>query len=514
MNSSGGQALSGLRSENTVKGKGTPFPDMSEVSPQELLDAKEARVARRGRFQEKHPGTCVSLSLNMPGPIKDSPRIRTLFRHALERVGATLDVSALLSAHEKTGPHAVFAVEGEPAAVKELACRLESETEYARLLDIDVYDREGKAVSSPGRGAGRTCFVCGDLAIACQRERRHDPAEIMARVEKFFTAFHADMSRSISAKAAYYGSLGIESMLCEAAASPSPGLVDPFHSGSHRDMDFFTFQRSSAAIAFGLTRCVEAGIRHQGADEALLPVLRAIGLEAEKDMFRATGGVNTQKGLLFSLGLALGATGLLVGSGASVTPEAVCARLREMTKGIVARELEAARAAPETAGERMYRAYGISGIRGEMEAGLPSVINTGLPTLRRALDGGEESNRAMIRALVSLMAVVDDTTILARASGFDALGMVQAKAGELQNSGLLDSPDWREAVLALDAELVRRNLSPGGSADLLALTWFMHKVEKQAGGPLLPRSGKMTTSGKKTIKRGDHESAGCDVDAG
>mgnify|MGYP003623489652 CR=1 FL=1 len=386
---------------------------MAGITLDELLAAKEDRARRREAMRAEFPGTCVvSLSLNIPGAEKDSPRIRDLFRHAVNRIDSAMSVLACRVLHGKSGPHALLAVEGGSAAVKDAACRLEAEQDYCRLLDIDVYDETGAAAASPSRGPGRRCFVCDDIAVACMRERRHTPEVIMRGVERLFTSFHADASRAVSSAAARYASLGLEAMLHEVASSPSPGLVDPFHTGSHKDMDFFTFQRSSAALAYGLARCAEAGLRHREDAPALLPVLRIIGIEAERDMFRETGGVNTQKGLLFSLGLALGATGLLVRGNAPVTPEAVCAVLRNMTAGLVARELGGE--IPRTAGERMYREFGISGIRGEIEAGLPSVLEAGLPTLVNALARGEGCERALMRTLVALMARVDDTTILAR----------------------------------------------------------------------------------------------------
>lgn len=458
---------------------------MAEISLGELLAAKEGRASRRARMQAEYPGICVSLSINMPGPVKDSPRIRALFRHAVGRIETELPVTASHAEHGKAGPHALFAVapmeseisgEGGPALVKQTACRLETENDYSRLLDMDVYDASGAAVSLPSRGPGRTCFVCADIAIACMRERRHSMADILAGVERLFTSFQADMARAISAPAAHYASLGLEAMLHEAAASPSPGLVDPLHTGSHKDMDFFTFQRSSAALAYGLARCAEAGMRHEGAAAGLLPILRVIGMESEKAMFRATGGVNTQKGLLFSMGLALGATGLLVRDGLPVTPENLGATLREMTAGIVARELGGEN--PRTAGERIFRYFGVSGIRGEMEAGLPSVLGAGLPALEAALARGDDCNRALIRALVALMAEVEDTTILARSPRLETLRMVREKASELLQSGLLDGDAWQEAVWELDAAFVAMNLSPGGSADLLALSWFMHRARE------------------------------------
>lgn len=449
---------------------------MSGITLDELLAAKEARVARRRRLQQEHLGTCVSLSLNIPGPEKDSRRIRALYRHAAALVETRFAVLASRSVFEKAGPHAVFIVEEEARAAKETACLIESETKYGRLLDLDVYDASGNAVPSAQRGAGRACFLCDEPATSCMRERRHSPEEVIAGVDGMFTAFYAAASRNVSSTAERCAALGLEAMLHEAASFPSPGLVDPLHTGSHDDMDFFTFQRSSAALAFGLARCCEAGVRHEGKPADLLPVLRVIGLEAEREMFRATGGVNTQKGLLFSMGLALGAAGLLIRASAPVAPEALCDMLREMTAGVVARELGAASGEPRTAGERMYREFGISGIRGEVENGLPSVREVGLPVLEKALAKGEGCNRALMRALIALMAVVDDTTILARSPKLETLRMTQAKAKELCASGLLDGEAWQDALWRFDAELTALRLSPGGAADLLALTWFMHRV--------------------------------------
>jgi holo-ACP synthase/triphosphoribosyl-dephospho-CoA synthase len=452
----------------------TNYRKEMRISANELLQAREERAARRIRFQTDFPGTCLGLSLNIPGAEKDSPRIRALFRQALLRIHEMMSISAAVVAQSKAGPHAVLAVAGTPEEVEGAACRIEREKDYGRLLDLDVYDSSGVPVSSSARPQGRACFLCGDGAAVCMREKRHTLAEIMSGVERLFVSFRADMSRNVSRPAAYYASLGLEALLYETAAVPSPGLVDPLHTGSHNDMDFFTFQRSSAALAFSLARCAEAGMQHDGSASDLLAVLRVIGLEAETDMFRATSGVNTHKGLLFSMGLALGAAGLLLRDDKPVHPQTLCATLQEMTAGIVGRELGGA--SGRTDGERMYRDFGISGVRGEMEAGLPSVRNAGLPVLEKALSRGEECNRALIRALIALMAKVDDTTILARSSSLETLRDVQAKADELHRSGRLDQKNWRDAIRKLDRELVLRNLSPGGSADMLALTWFLHRA--------------------------------------
>ena len=447
---------------------------MTTISLRDMLAAKERRSAVRADMQAAHPGVCVSLSLNIPGAEKLTARTRALFRHACDCVTEVFEIRTMHAAVEATGPWALCAVAEEPGAAKAKAAAIEEATEYGRLLDIDVYDAFGEPVSRGERENGRACFLCERPAAVCMREGSHSTAELARAVDAMFVTFYAEMSRCVSPAAAFCASLGIEALLFEAAAHPSPGLVDPFHSGSHKDMDFFTFQASTAALAHALARCAEAGIRHDSHPATLLPVLRRIGLEAERDMLRATQGVNTQKGALFSMGLVLGASGLLIKEGAALKADAVAATLQRMTAGITARELGKEKAG--TAGEEAYRRYGISGIRGEVERGLPCVLRFGLPALEKALAGGKDRNRALIVTLISLMAEVDDTTIIHRAGSAEALAAVRRKAALLLGSGALDTDGWQEAVRQLDAELVRDNISPGGSADLLAITWYLHRA--------------------------------------
>jgi len=439
-----------------------------------MLAAKERRSILRFRMHEEHRSVCVTLSMNIPGTEKLSTGVRALFRHAVMRIGEVLPVRAMCSVEEITGPYAVFAVEKEPYSAKQLAVAIEDGTRYGRLLDLDVYDISGAPVLIPERKNGRPCFLCSRPFAVCMRERTHIAGEIAGAVHAMLDDFYADMSRNLSPLAEACGALGIEALLFEAAAHPSPGLVDPLHTGAHDDMDFYLFLKSTAALAYGLGRCAEAGMRHETHPAELLPVLRRIGLDTEQIMFQSTEGVNTQKGALFSMGLILGVSGLLLKNGIPLIPERLSETLQKMTSGLVARELE--NVTPVTGGEAAYKAYGITGIRGEMERGIPSVIRFGLPALKASLARGETCNRALIRTLIALMAEVDDTAVLHRARSIETLRNVQNKARLLQASGRLDDNDWQNAVWEMDADLVRSNLSPGGSADLLAITWYLHRA--------------------------------------
>ena len=131
-----------------------------------------------------------------------------------------------------------------------------------------------------------------------------------------------------------------------------------------------------------------------------------------------------------------------------------------------------------TAGERLYLSHGITGIRGEIEQGLPAVKNRGLPVLDEAFQKGLDLNDALIQTLISLMTVTDDTTILYR-HDYEVLQSVQSDASRILDEGGMYTAKGRDSIEKLDQEYIVRNISPGGSADLLAVTYFLHAIEKK-----------------------------------
>ena len=190
--------------------------------------------------------------------------------------------------------------------------------------------------------------------------------------------------------------------------------------------------------------------------------------EAEQAMYGATGGINTHKGAIFSIGLFCAAAGRL--SPENWTPEALCRECAAMTKGIISQDFaEVTTENAKTVGERLYAQYGITGVRGQAEAGYPAVLENGLPILRKGLGQGLSLNDAGCAALLHLLAVTDDTNLIHRSDRQTQL-QVRAQVAQL----LKDAPyPSAEALEALDREFIEKNLSPGGSADLLAVTYFL-----------------------------------------
>jgi len=255
----------------------------------------------------------------------------------------------------------------------------------------------------------------------------------------------------------------------EVSATPKPGLVDRATCGAHTDMDHPMFLRSAAALEPHFAAMADFGSKNTEFP-ALLAGLRQLGMAAEADMYAATGGVNTHKGAVFSLGLLCGCAGRREALGLPRTAEGLCADVAEMTAGICAREYAGLEHKENpTKGERMYLRYRVTGARGEAESGFFAARSWGLPVLKACLEAGWRENDALVAVLCALMARMIDTNVLARRDMETAEWLRRRMTGTV----------WDEGALSrLDAELTRRNISPGGCADMVALTLWLYRYEQ------------------------------------
>lgn len=260
------------------------------------------------------------------------------------------------------------------------------------------------------------------------------------------------------------GDLAVKALVYELATTPKPGLVDKENSGAHADMDYPMFRASAMSLRNCFEQCALAGIEHE--KEPLEWRLRKIGLAGERDMFKVTGGVNTHKGLVFSLGIICAALGTL-GTYKDLDANQLQMRCREIARRI----LEINNAPGNTHGNLVYAKTGIYGAKGEALSGFNTAFKVGLPALRDALGKGYSGNDAMIIALLNLMTTSEDSNVVYR-GGLEGLEYIKNKAKGILNDFSV------EAVREFDTECIKRNLSPGGSADLLAVTAMLHMIIK------------------------------------
>ena len=405
----------------------------SKITLEQMLLARDRRASRQAALLSRYGRPVISFTMNIAGPVKDSPLIRYAFRSGLRQLEA-LPCAQLCREviFEPTGPEALLVYETQDARLLKAFCiRLESEGEAGRLFDLDVLDANGEKLS---RETGRTCLVCGGPVSVCSRSRAHGLEAITARTGAILEAFAAET----------LGEMAENALLAEVHFTPKPGLVDEANNGAHRDMDVPLFERSAHALRPCFEDFVRLGI--QGASPA---ALQQAGVRAEQAMFAATGGVNTHKGAIYSGALLLHAAGRLL----SGEEEGDLCELAAQTAAAIP-------APTGTHGAAVRACCG--GIRTEAVSGYP----TAQAVLRQLRQSGP------LDALLLSMSRLDDSTLWHR-GGAEGAQLVRSRAADI----LAAPASEREArTRRLDAELIERNLSPGGSADLLAMAFFLEKA--------------------------------------
>lgn len=437
-----------------------------EVTLTQMLEARERRASRQIQLIREFGKPIISFSMNIPGPVKDSPLIRRGFRAGCEALAQRLPGDNVLHREEVTavtGCEAIYVLDMEPLAVKAITAAIEDTHGLGRLFDMDVIGADLCKLDRETVGGGdRNCIVCGAPGRGCASRRIHSVAQLQSATKGILTRyFRREDAHRI-------GDWASESLLDEVYTTPKPGLVDRNNSGSHKDMDISTFLASAAALTPYFRRCAEIGQETaEFAPEETFRQLRAAGLEAERAMYAATKGVNTHKGAIFTIGILCGAAGRLWKAVGGWNADALLREVSTMTKSAMEADFQAG---GSTVGHRLHAQHSIRGIRGEVAEGLPAVAKIGLPAYQKFRSQGMEQNEAGVRTLLHLIAVVEDTNMIARG------GIEGARAGAERCAGLLKTDYALTDVEALDEWFIRRNLSPGGCADLLAAVYFIHRL--------------------------------------
>lgn len=263
----------------------------------------------------------------------------------------------------------------------------------------------------------------------------------------------------------------VNALVLEVSITPKPGLVDCHNSGSHSDMDYFTFLHSAHSLYPYFKSCCAVGYNGSIRGSQLFLALRPLGVEAEHTMFDATGGVNTHKGAIYSFGLLCASAGRLLLEGVSLSAQAICQYAAYIAQKALAQHCWNQNA-PHTAGERAYADYGLTGIRGEAASGFSSVQTISMPVFCSRLAVGYSINLAAVTSLLHLIAHVQDTNMIKRGGRAQMLYIQEQLGRRLRRRDLS-----LEEISDLDQAFIARNLSPGGCADLLAITLFLWMVD-------------------------------------
>ena len=275
------------------------------------------------------------------------------------------------------------------------------------------------------------------------------------------------------------GHLASMALQAELDTTPKPGLVDRNDNGAHRDMDHALMQRSIQALHPYFVRLAQLGFNGK---QPCHDEIVNIGIEAEREMFKATGGVNTHKGALFSIGLA--AVALAGEAFSRITQAERCGtmayndvnskQIQYLSNSIAS----LARLFPDTNGTHGSKAKANNILKGALDnarEGYTQLFKAWLPFYIDRIAEGE--NYALHKTLLRIMCDLDDTNIVYRTS-METMQEVKTEARQMLDASR-NIVNFEAALQAMNTDYIHRNISPGGSADMLSLVVFLSCVVRK-----------------------------------
>lgn len=275
------------------------------------------------------------------------------------------------------------------------------------------------------------------------------------------------------------GHLASMALQAELDTTPKPGLVDRNDNGAHRDMDHALMQRSIQALHPYFVRLAQLGFTDK---QPCHDEIVNIGIEAEREMFKATGGVNTHKGALFSIGLAAVALAgeafcritQAEGCGTMAYNDVNSKKIQSLSNSIAS----LARLFPDTNGTHGSKAKANNILKGALDnarEGYTQLFKAWLPFYIDRIAEGD--NYALHKTLLRIMCDLDDTNIVYRTS-METMQEVKTEARQMLDASR-NIVNFEAALQAMNTDYIHRNISPGGSADMLSLVVFLSCIVRK-----------------------------------
>lgn len=275
------------------------------------------------------------------------------------------------------------------------------------------------------------------------------------------------------------GHLASMALQAELDTTPKPGLVDRNDNGAHRDMDHALMQCSIQALHPYFVRLAQLGFTDK---QPCHDEIVNIGIEAEREMFKATGGVNTHKGALFSIGLAAVALAgeafcritQAEGCGTMAYNDVNSKQIQSLSNSIAS----LARLFPDTNGTHGSKAKANNILKGALDnarEGYTQLFKAWLPFYIDRIAEGD--NYALHKTLLRIMCDLDDTNIVYRTS-METMKEVKTEARQMLDASR-NIVNFEAALQAMNTDYIHRNISPGGSADMLSLVVFLSCVVRK-----------------------------------
>lgn len=393
--------------------------------------------------------TLVIIKANVIGVNKSPYYAYLIINVFLKRFKDNLDIINYEFYETADGPFYLLEVKSNIKEVKLLCIDLEELHPLGRLVDLDVYNKDG-SFSRRELGYGfRKCLVCDDLAIKCMRNSKHTLTDIENQTNKIVRDYLDSIILELIDK----------SITMEATLDPKFGLVTINSNGSHPDMNFDLLMDSKGAIKDDLKKMFLYGFDNDDIATGFLKA-RKLGLDTEGKMYKATNNVNTYKGLIFILGIVLVAVGYALKNNRNDLFNLIKIIGKDLVKELEEEDYK-------TFGKYAYTNFGFLGARGEVHSGLENVR-----WAKELLTN--YSNETLTKTLIYLIRNTEDTVLLKRSKTIEKYNYFKCLVGSIEEYNL-------EKINEITNECIKNNISFGGSADLLVASIFISLIEKEMG---------------------------------
>ncbi|MDD4212785.1 MAG: citrate lyase holo-[acyl-carrier protein] synthase [Bacilli bacterium] len=412
------------------------------MNEESILAAREDRLTHiRNHLGPNEAIICIKA--NIPGEYKNSKEAYTLlsiFNIECQQDYIILDKEFVESAD---GPYILIKTPID-ANIKKNLIDIETNHPLGRMIDLDYYVSDEKSVTRQSLGLSpRKCYLCNRDAIQCIREKTHSDKRIFTYIQTQVYAYVQDIIEH----------LVIRSIKRELDLEHKFGLVTPSSNGSHLDMNYTLMMRSAKALLFSFTQMFWIGFDGISL-ETIYAQGKKQGLAAEKLMYDVTNDVNTYKGLIFILGLALMSGGYAISH--QQTLDGLFDNIRIMTKNIFEESNY------QTFGEKAYREYQIGGAREEAYRGYPTVKKA----MNTLLEAPIIDDEVLHMTLIDIIGSTDDTVLVKRAGSLEAYRRYKNLITNIKTYDL-------KTIIEVTEECIRGNISCGGAADILITALFL-----------------------------------------
>jgi holo-ACP synthase/triphosphoribosyl-dephospho-CoA synthase len=443
---------------------------------QNLLDSKEVVYLTKLKLIKESQLPVISLALNVPGWPKTNSVLRKFFFEVLKEFQDYALASRLLLKND--APIIIennigltfiipFYFPKSSTEAKIITERFEDKHPLGRFIDVDIVNSKGNPISGKKE---KLCFFClKNSAISCMRNKTHSIDELRSfqtnEIRKYLIHKLRIKQSDILSEILLYA------LLSEISLDPKPGLVSPSDNGAHTDMDYHTFIQSTAAISNSFNRLFSSILVDDA--EYSIDKLREIGIQAEQQMKWATSGINTHRGAIFLLLLLGYSIAKNIKENNDLTDQnikTVILEFNQLLKNDPLNDIEKSHG-NEVRKQTNNNEYGI---KSEITNGLPSLFYAGIIPFRiyhfTNQKCAEQKRKIMIYSLLNIMSQNNDTNIIYRGNE-NLLNILKQKSKNCLRD--IKSDNW-ESYEQLCNWAKANNLSPGGSADILAASIFTY----------------------------------------